>query len=850
MNPSATRGNLGLVVVFRILLPLLVTGCGALGQSDNASPQELARRGDYREAARSLDAMVESGSADAAAVESLYYSWIRQGDYETAQRRFEELSGARPDDENIRLAAARSNRITGNYERGLEHLESVASSPDVGVAVLYEKAVLLEEVGRRDEASEIYRNLIRRFQNGTVRTGNDLYYVAQSLRAMEFFHESNDLLRVVTQQNPRHAEAFLAWGDLLAEKYNDPEAVASYEDALRIDPNMPEAHLGIAAVLADENPERSQQSLDRALEVNPNLIDGFLLRARQHIDAEQYDEADEETAKALEINPRSPAALSLLAATHYLRDDQEAFDRYVRQVLDINSNFSELYYTLAELCVSVRLYEQAVEFAREALRLNERDWSAMSLLGINLLRIGEEEEGKAALEVAYENDAFNVWTVNTLTLLDSFENFDRFETEHFEIKLHKEESGVLAPYVTELLEEAFTTLSSKYGFEPDTPITFEMFPDHEDFAVRTLGLPGLGALGVSFGKVVVMDSPSARPPEEFNWGGTLWHEFAHVITLGTTDHKIPRWFSEGISVYEERKAVPGWGEDLRVDYLAAINEGQFLPIAELNNGFVRPTNPGQVTLSYFQASLVCDYIDEMHGFDAILEMLSLYREGRGTEEVFQQALGMSLSAFDREFTGWVRAKVAFIDLEQFREFTLEGFQALEGGDFETAIEALTRAIEMYPEYTAEQNPYEMLAEAYVGRGDQASAIETLSQFSALSEYAYSTNLKLAGLMRESGDTAGAADILKRAMYIHPMDLEGHRELGAVLLEREDYAGAAREYGVLVELGAPDLANTYFNLASAQFGAGQLVEARRSILRCLEIAPSFEAAQELLLRIVR
>jgi tetratricopeptide (TPR) repeat protein len=844
------RESLGSVIVIRVLLPLLVTSCGALGQSDNSDPVERARRGDYSGAAAALESMVESGSMTPDVVEGLYYSWVRQGEYQQALIRFEELSDLNLNVGAIRLAAARANRITGNYERALEHLEEILNFAEVGTAANYEKAAVLGDLGRRSEADAIYQDLIERFQNGFIGRTDELIHIARAMWALEFFHDANDAFRLVTQANPRDAEAFLAWGDLLAEKYNDPEAVASYEDALRIDPNMPEAHLGIARVLTGANPERSQQALDRALEVNPSLVEGYLLRARQRVDAEQYDAADEETSKALEVNPRYAKALSLLAATNYLRGEEDEFEGYVQEVLQTNPAYSEMYYTLAELCVSVRLYRQAVEFAREAIRLNPKDWKALSLLGINLLRIGEEAEGTAILEAAYEGDAFNVWTVNTLTLLDSFTNFDRFETEHFEVKLHKEESAALEPYVTELLERAWDTLTSKYGYEPEAPITFEMFPDHEDFAVRTLGLPGLGALGVSFGKVVVMDSPSARPPEEFNWGGTLWHEFAHVITLGTTDHKIPRWFSEGLSVYEERKAVPGWGDDLQIDYLSAINDDQFLPIEELNNGFVRPTNPGQVILSYYQASLVCDYIDETYGFDALLEMLSGYKNGLNTEEVFEESLGRGLDAFDREFMGWVGARVAFIDVEQFRNLTQQGIDAIEAGTLDEAVEPLTRAIELYPEYTGAQNPYELLADVYIQMGDDRAAIEKLSQFAALSEYAYGTYLKLAGLMQEAGDSEGAADILTRAMYIHPMDLEGHRELGSVLIEREEFADAAREYEVLLALNAPDRANTYFNLASAEYGAGRMAEARRSILRSLEIAPSFEAAQELLLRIVR
>ena len=842
--------NRGLRVLARVMLLLLVAGCGASGQTDDPGPLERASRGEYAAAARELADMVAEGDFSPSVVETLYHSLIRQGQYEEARERFEELAEANGDSGPLRLAAARSNRLTGNYERALEHVELILTSAEVGVAAMYEKAVLLETVGRLDESAAIHVELVERFQDGIITNPDQLVYVARSLWALDYIQEANELFRFIVEQNPRDKDALVAWGDMLADKYQNPESLASYEDALAIDPNMPEANLGLASLLAQENLERSEMALEAVFDENPNHPEAHLLVARERIAAEEYAEADEETGKALEVNPRLAPALALRAATSFLRGDSVQFENHVAEVLATNPSYGEMYTILADQSVMVRLYGQAVEFAREAVRLDPTDWDAYSLLGINLMRIGEIDSGREALETAYANDRYNIWTVNTLTLLDSFDNFEHLETDHFRVMLHGEERAALAGYVTELLEDAYDTLSAKYRFEPEGPIVFEMFPDHNDFAVRTLGLPGLGALGVSFGKVVVMDSPSARPPGEFNWGGTLWHEFAHVITLQITDHKIPRWFSEGLSVFEEKRARPGWGEDLRPDFLSAIREGQFLPIADLNNGFIRPRFPGQVPLAYYQASLVCDFIEEMHGFDAILDMLALYKDNRGTAEVFETALGISLAQFDREFNSWLDVKTALVDAEGFGERTAAGHQALTAGDLPTAIEELSRAVEMFPEYSGEQNPYEGLARAYEMDGNTAAAIETLEQLMAYSEYGYRPLLELARLKRDAGDLEGAAESLGLAMYISPMELEAHREYGEVLLEGGMFLEAAREYEVLLALDTPDVATTYYQLASAQYSAGQLPEARRSILESLKIAPSFEEAQGLLLQIVR
>jgi tetratricopeptide (TPR) repeat protein len=833
-----------------ILLPLLLLSCGALWQSDSKSPVELARTGAYKDAAAALEPMVAGGNFDPLVVESLYYSWIRTGEYAKARQKFEEWSNANPNAGPVRLAAGRISHLTGNYDRSLAHLNAILTFANVGVAAQYQKAEVLKDTGKREEADGIYKKLIDNYLNGLTRSAGDGLWIARAMWATENFHDANDVLKIVTKANPRNAEAYVTWGDLLAEKYNEPEAIASYQDALKIDPNLPEARLGLAKATALVQPERAAAELEKVMTTNPNFIDGHLFIAEQNIDSEEYDKAQEAINKALEVNPKSSEAISLLASISFFRNNTADFNKYVSQVLATNPYYSELYDILAENSVSLRLYKEAVAFARKALEINPKDWDAMSIMGVNLMRIGEEEAGKAALEKAYAGDQFNVWNVNTLTLLDSFEKFVRFDTPHFKVKLHKDEVDVLRPYVSELLEKVYNTLSEKYGFKPEGPIHFEMFPDHADFGVRTLGLPGIGALGVCFGKLFVMDSPAARKPDSFNWGSTLWHEFMHVISLQMTDHKVPRWFSEGLSVYEERKGFPGWGDDLKLDYLNAIKTKKLLPTAELNNGFIRPKYEQQVLVSYYQASLICDYIEQKFGFAALRKMLLLYKEGKGTADVFKEAIGLTLEQFDTEFFKWVDGKVKDLEVKPFMQLVSSGQEAFAKGDVDKAIEILSQSIEMYPEYTDEHNAYETLADAYLKKGNKKAAIDTLKKYMTYSETGFKASHTLAGLLIEAGDPAGARQALEGAVFIRPKDLEQHQKLGDLLLSQKQYAPAVREFEVLLALNSPDKASAYYKLAEANFGQGNREAARTNVRKALEIAPSYEPAQQLLLKIVR
>ena len=129
------------------------------------------------------------------------------------------------------------------------------------------------------------------------------------------------------------------------------------------------------------------------------------------------------------------------------------------------------------------------------------------------------------------------------------------------------------------------------------PVQVEAYPDHEDFAVRTMGMPGLGALGVTFDNVVAIDSPSASDPQRKPGSFPLGQHFVardepRVCALHDR-HRVPRWFTEGLAVYEETAIYPDWGDRLDHPSIMAIKEKKLLPVAELDRGY----HPSQLSAS-------------------------------------------------------------------------------------------------------------------------------------------------------------------------------------------------------------------------------------------------------------
>jgi Tfp pilus assembly protein PilF len=396
------------------------------------------------------------------------------------------------------------------------------------------------------------------------------------------------------------------------------------------------------------------------------------------------------------------------------------------------------------------------------------------------------------------------------------------------------------------------TYEKKYKMKLSGPVQVEVYADHDDFAVRTMGMPGLGALGVTFGQVVAMDSPSGRKAGEFNWASTLWHEMSHVYILTATNHRVPRWFTEGLAVHEETQASPEWGDRITPDVLAAIREKRLLPVVELDRGFVRPQYEAQVIVSYYQAGQMCDFIQDRWGADKLLDMVHSFAKVETTSDVIQHDLGMTPEEFDREFMAWLdknNVGVEAANFDQWSKLLKDVAMHARSHEYDDVIREGEEARRLYPDYIYDANVYEFLAEAHLAKGNKPAAIAALTEYEKMGGENPATLEQLATLEEGAGDPKEAAATLDRINYIYPVnDEQLHRHLGSLWLAQKNYASAIREYRAVVAMQPLDKASAQFELAQAYFAAGQPDKAEENVLQALETAPDYRPAQKLLLQL--
>jgi tetratricopeptide (TPR) repeat protein len=696
--------------------------------------------------------------------------------------------------------------------------------------------------------------------------------------------------------------AFLAAGDLALEKQDFALAAQNYTQAAKLDPTNPDAHFGVAMAFSPSDDKRAEAALQEALRLNPRHSPSLLFIADQQIDAERFDLAEKALGEVDKVNAHHPSAAAYRAVIAHLRNHPDKEKSYRDVALRRWKHNPAVDHLIgAKLSRNYRFAEGRA-YQERALAIDPKFAPARIQLAQDLLRLGEEEAGWNLAATAYELDGYSVTAHNLVTLQESLSKYRTLESDGFVLRMDARESEVYGERVLGLLRRAKEKLCTKYEVALDKPVIVEMFAKQQDFAVRTFGMPGgAGFLGVCFGNVITANSPVAQGASESNWESTLWHEFCHVVTLNKTHNKMPRWLSEGISVYEERQVAPHWGEQMSPQYRAMILGKDLTPVSQLSSAFMRPPTPMHLQFAYYESSLVIEYLVEKYGLDMIKQVLTDLGAGIPINEALGRHAG-GIEAIDKEFSEFARKKAnqmapkadwskpeifetaeakpgedPFASGEEEaspRRRTAPAPQVSEEAIQEwlikhennyTALLALAKAqvagkkvaeakvtleklIELYPEHSGPSSPLLALAEIYRQEKNIDSERKLLSQYVSLTD----DDLEAFSRLIEIGETLGDWNLVKentqKSMAVNPMLPSPHRSAAKAAEETGDDGLAVASYSALLKLDPFDVAELQFRIAKALHRQENLPAAKRHVLLALAEAPRYRAAHQLLLQI--
>jgi tetratricopeptide (TPR) repeat protein len=674
-------------------------------------------------------------------------SALRAGRYDEALRtcRQQRASAHEPDELAETILCARAETATGLYPEARQRLETAAAAHPADLPLRDALMRLYEATGDRAAWKALVDASYVDWNGGQVdRTKPaDLRAIATAVRLDENWKDANDVLRDAVRADRKEVGANLDWGALLLEKHNARDAETSFREVLKVDPDNPDAHVGLARAALDDRYDApaARDQLARALAVNPVHAGALALRAELALDAEDFPAARADVAAIRRTNPRDLGAARVEAAAALLLDDRATFTRARDIDLAVHPHDGEFFAFVAEALSRQRRYEEARLVAADGVDADPDDAGCLSVLATTLLRLGDETAGLQALRRAWKRDPYNLRTYNLLDLHEKVipTRYVTVASAHLRFRVEPASRAAITEVVAPFLEERYRADVARYGFEPKGPITFELYGDPRHFAVRTVGLPAIGVSGVCFGRIVTSQAPTNHA---FNWGMVLTHELAHVFAIELSRQRVPRWFTEGLSEVETARVRPEWTRHDDVPLHGALKRGDLPSLADLSNAFVNARNGDDATRAYAQAALAVDFLERRFGFPALRNALVAYGQGERGGAVLAKITGMSTAALDAAFRADLAEKLArydgqYLPTESLRgtpaatagaahDEAARGMAALRAGDLEGARRALERARALpRPSLDGQADTLFLAAEIALARRDADAAIAAL-----------------------------------------------------------------------------------------------------------------------------
>lgn len=765
------------------------------------------------------------------------------------------------------ITKARSHLALGQYEEAYQSLEAfVEDRPyEIRPRLLLREAALF--TGRPAEAGRQFDALGYLVNERSRRYGYDpenlvaigqialLYQVEPKVVLDNFYRRAQGF-------TSKPVSSFLAAGTLALTKDDYKLASKTFQQGLEIHPDNVELLHGLASSYREGDRSQLIEYANQALTINARHAPTLILLAEHLIAAESYDAAEQNINIALETNPSHPHALALKAVLAYIRNDSDGGDQFRAAALSTWAENPEVDYQIGRQLSRKYRFSDAASHQRIALGLDSTYNPARIQLAQDLLRLGQNDEAWVHADAVHESDPYNISAFNLATLRDRLDDFTTIESEHFVIKMSSKEASVYGPRAVRVLEEAHANLTQSYAIELPQKTTVEIYPNPVDFETRTFGIPGNpGYLGVCFGPVFTINSPATRLA---NWEAVLYHEFCHTITLTLTNNRMPRWLSEGISVYEERVANKSWGQQMTASYRNRILSEQMQPISSMSSAFLQASDGEDIQFAYYQSYLVVEYIIKNHGATQLRDLL--VELGKGTEINAALAIHLApLETLDSGFAEFAKEEAAKLapeyrfdspegplaiatqlmqPKEDYKAKLQRGKDYLAAEEWSKAIEELEALVEKAGYLPAAENAHWPLSQSYQAIGDTEKESAILKDMVRHEGNKLAPVTRLLELARDSGSSNEILQWSSAWLAINPMAETPWRSFLKSSKALDLTPEAIEAASALLALDAPDKPALNYQLAQLNHSSAPTV-AKRHVLEALEEAPRFVEAYRLL-----
>ncbi|MBK8092683.1 MAG: tetratricopeptide repeat protein [Verrucomicrobiaceae bacterium] len=777
-----------------------------------------------------------------------------------------------------RLLRLRALPELGQHETALQESEAALKAFPGHLELLMLRHELARQLGKSEVMADALQQVNAAAKSKAVKERTASEMVALGRAALVL---GADAQKVITQyfkaaqsKDAKLEAVWLAEGNLALDKEDAKRAADVFRAGLKAVGETAELRFGLARAFLESDRVKAGENLEKALALNPNHKGSHLMRAEMLLRAEKFLEAEKAVQTVLDADEHHPRAWTLRAVVaHLFHADGKKVEEARAEALRRWSSNPEVDHLLGKCLSRAYRFAESAAHQRKALELDASYLPAKVQLCHDLLRLGDEPAAWKLAAAIRTEDGYNIQAHNLGLLEKQMNGYVTMAHEDFILKMPKRDWPIYGERALVLLREAKAVLAPKYGLKMDKPVLVEFFGEQQDFAIRTFGaLGGQGMLGVCFGTVVTMNSPGSLAQGRSNWESTLWHEFCHVITLSVTKNRMPRWLSEGISVYEERQRDPAWGMRMDARFREmALDEEKLTPVSRLSSAFMNAKEHDDLMFAYFESSQVVEYLLEKYGKEKFQRILLSLAEGQRINDAIA-AHTADLEQIEAGFTEFITSRARqFGALAEWQVPEQKDLNPFDEGAFETflkqhpknlpAIRQHTKSlveqknwpevlkmaeiiVQLLPEDFGSGSGYELKALAFrqMKREDEEAAV--LRQIAAKSSDAQSAFLRLIELDRADQRWSEVRTQSLRSLAVNPFLITPQLALAEASSALKDEPTAIAAWERVLVLDPGSAARTHFRLAQL-WREKDATKAKRHLLDSLASAPRNREALEML-----
>ena len=310
-----------------------------------ADPAAVARqrllRGNLAEARDLYEKLASDPKQAVAAAIGLSRTWEGEGELDKAAEAIDAALKSSSANPTLLARRAELSYLRGRLDDALQAAESAIAQQDDEFLARWVRANIRLDRGELTGADTEFRWFVRTYTardsaSKPIKDADTLLLVAQAGTINARWHNLSDQFRFILTEvlnDALRADADF-WpaeqlaGELLLEKYNRPEALASFDKVLAINPRAVPALVGKGRLALQEFELKSaEQFAQQALAINPRSIDGLHLLADVHFISGELTPTQNRLRQARSINPHDEATLGRLAACLFVAKQTSEFDR-------------------------------------------------------------------------------------------------------------------------------------------------------------------------------------------------------------------------------------------------------------------------------------------------------------------------------------------------------------------------------------------------------------------------------------------------------------------------------------------------------------------------------------------